>query len=64
LEAKERGEGEMDYAEAFYRMYTGELNSAEAMKAAFGKLPEGMELPSRTRRRASLGNRKKKSAGA
>jgi LmbE family N-acetylglucosaminyl deacetylase len=52
VDAREAGAGEMEYAEAFYRMYTGELNSAEAMKAAFGPLREGMELPQRARRGA------------
>jgi hypothetical protein len=57
LEAMERGMGSMEYAEAFYRMYTGELNSGAALKEVFGPLPEGMKLPERTER-ASLGDRR------
>jgi LmbE family N-acetylglucosaminyl deacetylase len=56
LEAAERGMGTMDYAESFQRMYTGELNTGEALREVFGPLPEGMKLPERGGRR-SLGNR-------
>ncbi|HEV3235016.1 MAG TPA: PIG-L deacetylase family protein [Candidatus Dormibacteraeota bacterium] len=56
-EAMERGMGSMEYAEAFYRMYTGELTSGAALKEVFGPLPEGMTLPERTER-ASLGDRR------
>lgn len=55
-DGRERGVVEGDYAESFYRMYTGELDSPDAMRAAFGDLPEGFEMPTGPRR-ASLGTR-------
>jgi LmbE family N-acetylglucosaminyl deacetylase len=53
LEAAERGMGEFTYAEAFHRMYTGELTSGAALKAAFGPLPDGIEFPTREPRGAA-----------
>jgi len=55
-DGRERGLVEGDYAESFHRMYTGELDSPDAFKAAFGELPAGFEMPTGPRR-ASLGTR-------